>query len=160
MEKTNMVMAKVKYGDRLNNFYNDIPAFIENGILVLGHNGCSLENGNYLDIPEKYKVKDFEYFADHTYRGSRLPNPHYLYKGKIPYELMKVIFGDYGSRKFLYTYLTPCREETYFCKCKDCGRNYVIDCYEVPFFKANNLTLPAVRCKSCIAKRKERNKQQ
>lgn len=153
-----MVIKKVKYGDRLNNFYRDIPAFIKNGILVLGDNGCSLTNGTYLDVPENYKVDDFEYFADHTYRGNSLPIPHYLYKGKIPYELMEVLSGDYRSRKILYTYLTPCREETYFCKCNDCGRNYVIDCYEVSFFKGNNLTLPTVRCKSCITKRKGNNK--
>lgn len=153
-----MIIAIGKYIGSVGEFYHNIPAYIENGTLILEHNGYSQENGSYLDLPEKYRAEDFIYFADHTYRGSDSPSIHYLYKGKIPYELMKVYSGDYHSRKILYTYLTPCRDETYFCKCKDCGKNFVIDCYEVPFFKGNNLTVPTVRCKSCISKRKEKNK--
>lgn len=107
-----MIIAQVKYRDRLDNIYKDIPAYMENGILVLGHNGVSLDHSKYYDTPENYNVKDFEYFADHIYRGTTLSSSHFLYKGEIPYELMKVFFGDYGSRKLLYTYLTPCIKET------------------------------------------------
>lgn len=151
-----MIIAKVGRDDRLSSIYKDIPAYMGNGILVLGHNGVSLDHSKYYDIPENYNAKDFEYFVDHTYRGSTLSSPHFLYKGKIPYELMKVFSGDYGSRKLLYTYLTPCREITYFCRCNDCGKNFVIDCYEVPFFKSKGLVVPTVRCKECIKNRKNR----
>lgn len=151
-----MIIAQVKYGDRLDTIYNDIPAYMENGILVLGHNGVSLDRSKYYDTPENYNVKDFEYFADHIYRGTTLSSPHFLYKGEIPYELMKVFSGSGYGRKLLYTYLTPCREETYFCKCNDCGKKFVIDCYEVPFFKSKGLVVPTVRCKECIKNRKNR----
>lgn len=149
-----MIIAIGKYIGSIGEFYHEIPAYIENGNLILGHNGNSEKS--YLDSPDKYIVEDFEYFADHTYRGTNFSIPHYLYKGKVPYELMRVYSQD--GREILYTYLTPCRDETYFCKCKDCGKNFVIDCYEVPFFKGNNLTVPTVRCKSCISKRKDKNK--
>lgn len=151
-----MIVAKIVYGDRLYNIYKDIPAYMENGVLVLGHNGTSLDHSRYYDKPENYSTKDFEYFTDHTYRGATLPSPHFLYKGKIPYELMKVMCGNYGSRKLLYTHLTPCREETYFCRCKDCGKNFVIDCYEVAFYKSKDLIVPTFRCKDCIKERKNR----
>ena len=151
-----MIITKVEYGDRLDNIYKNIPAYMENGVLVLGHNGVSLDHSKYYDIPENHNVNDFKYFADHIYRGSTQSNPHFLYKGKIPYELMKVFSGNYYSRKLLYTYLTPCREETYFCKCNDCGKNFIIDCYEVPFFKSKGLIVPTVRCKGCIKNRKNR----
>lgn len=149
----NMVIAIGKYIGSIGEFYHEIPAYVENGILVLGHNGCSLENGNYLDSPEKYKAEDFEYFAEHTYRGRSFSTPHYLYKWKIPYEIM----GVYSSRsELLYTFLMPCRDETYFCKCKNCGKNFVLDCYEIPFFKGNGLTVPTVRCKDCIQRKKKK----
>ncbi|RKJ68822.1 zinc-ribbon domain containing protein [Roseburia sp. 1XD42-69] len=150
-----MIIAIGKYIGSVGEFYHEIPAYVENGILVLGHNGSSLEYGGCLDSPDKYAVEDFEYFANHTYRGRSFSTPHYLYKGKIPYEIM----GVYSSSKcLLYTYLIPCRDETYFCKCKDCGKNFVLDCYEIPFFKGNGLTVPTVRCKSCISKKKDKNK--
>lgn len=149
-----MIIAKVECKDRLVSIYKDIPAYMENGTLVLGHNGVSLDYIDSYDTPENYNVEDFEYFVGHTYKGTILPRPHFLYKGKIPYELMNVVSGDYRSRKLLYTYLTPCRTETYFCRCNDCGKNFVVDCYEVPFFKSKGLIIPTVRCKECIKHRK------
>ena len=92
-----MIIAIGKYIGSVGEFYHEIPAYVENGILVLGHNGSSLEYGGCLDSPDKYAVEDFEYFANHTYRGRSFSTPHYLYKGKISYEIM----GVYSSSKCL-----------------------------------------------------------
>ena len=63
-----MIITKVEYGDRLDNIYKNIPAYMENGVLVLGQNGVSLDHSKYYDIPENHNVNDFKYFADHIYR--------------------------------------------------------------------------------------------
>lgn len=150
-----MIVAKVEYKDNFYNFYSEMPAYIQNGILVLGHNGNS-EGSSLFRNSVWYDDKDFEYFCDHRHRGSDMARPHFLYKGKIPYELMRV-FSGYG-RTVLFTYLKPCGADTYFCKCDDCGKNFIIDYYESNYFKARNLVLPTVRCKSCISKKKKQRK--
>lgn len=147
-----MIIAKTEYGD-CHNDYAKMPAYMQNGILVIGHNGDS-ERYDSSFSPVWYDSKDFEYSCDHLYSGASMAMPQFLYKGEIPYELMRVV----AYKTTLYTFLTPCRDDTYFCKCEDCGKNFVIDCYQTPFFKARNLTLPTVRCSECIRKKKSNNK--
>lgn len=127
----------------------NIPAYLENGKLVIGHNGGSKRCFPYSSFDEYY-AKDFEFFCNHKYGKAAEDTPCYIHKG-IPFELMRVVSA---GKKAICTFLTPCRVGTYFCKCKDCGRNFVIDCYETLFFCTRNLTIPTVRCKGCINKRK------
>lgn len=149
-----MIIAKTEYGDRFYDEYSNMPAYIQNGVLIIGHNGNS-ESSNLFRNSIEYDSADFEYFCDHQYQGASKSMPQYLYKGKIPYELMCVVTGLRSET--LYTFLTPCRYDTYFCRCDDCGKNFVIDCYESSFFKSRNLTLPTIRCRKCIIKRKWKN---
>lgn len=150
-----MIIAKTEYGDKIYNTYSKIPAFILNGVLIIGHNGDSAKYPSSFS-PIWYDSEDFKYFCDHRYQGADMAMPQFLYKGKIPYELMRVTNG-YNT---LYTFLTPCRDNTYFCKCNDCGTNFVIDCYQSSFFTSKNLTVPTIRCPQCIKKRKWVNSRQ
>ena len=102
--------------------YHGLPAYMANGILVLGHNGCSLQD-RHLDSPEKYKAEDFKYFAENTQGSENIIN-YYLYQGRVPYKLVKEYSHDCYSGAILYTYLYPCRKGTYFCKNKY-GKNFV-----------------------------------
>jgi len=147
-----MIVAKTGYGDRFYDKYSRMPAYIQNGVLIIGHNGSSEQDRWFRNLIW-YNSADFEYFCDHQYQGASRSIPQYLYKGKIPYELMRVVTG--ARQETLYTFLTPCRDNTYFCKCDDCGKNFVIDCYGAIFFKSKNLTLPTIRCGNCILKRKQ-----
>jgi len=112
----------------------------DSGKLVVGYNSLMLGA----------KGEDFEFFCNHQYRGSDIITPQFLFKG-IPFELLRVVDSN---KKLLSTYLYPCRVGTYFCKCEDCGENFVIDCYKSSFYLANDLTVPTVRCKKCIDLRK------
>lgn len=65
-----MIIEKVEFGDHLDRIYKDIPAYMKDGKLVIGHNGSSKNySQSTLDL-ENYTEKDFEYFCDHTYRGA------------------------------------------------------------------------------------------
>ena len=129
----------------------NIPAYLENNKLIIGHHGESELCFPYY-IPN-YNAEDFEFFCNHKYRRAKESNPHYIYKGNV-YELM----GATDNKKnILCTFLTPCRKGTFLCKCKDCGENFVIDCYESPYYYVKELSMPTVRCKNCISKRKNKN---
>ena len=126
-----------------------IPAYLEGEKLAIGHNGLSEKH--FKNSFAKYKASDFIFFCNLKYQRASGSNPHYLYFG-IPFELMTLIDTN---KKVLCTYLVHCREGTYLCRCNDCYENFVIDCYESPYYTARGLTIPTVRCKSCIAKRKK-----
>lgn len=149
-----MYYGRGEFADK--NFQNvRIAAFINaEGVLEIGHNGTSANN-QYLTVDAS--VDEFEFFCNHLYRGASQPMAQFLRNG-IPYELMRVANSRQMGGNILYTFLTPCRVDTYFCKCKDCGKNFVIDCYESPHYLANDLTVPTVRCRDCINARKRPNR--
>ena len=136
-----------------------IPAYLEDGKLVIGHNGSSMlySQPDTEQLMSTVKASDFVYFASHKCKGALVSKPYYLYNG-ILYTLTSAITGANSSRRVIYTYLSPCYSGTHFCKCNDCGANYVIDSFEAKYYNEKNLSLPTVRCPSCRAKRKrERN---
>lgn len=144
-----MIIVKTEYRDGIYDTYSKFPASIQNGVLLIGHNGDSAR-GAVLFSSVWYDSKDFEFFCNHRYQGAAMETPQFLYKGKIPYELRRVRRGYFT----LYTFLTPVREGTYFCRCNDCGANFVIDYEQSSFFTYKNLTVPTIRCPECIRKRK------
>lgn len=134
-----------------------IPAYLEDGKLVIGHNGSSMlySQPDTDRLIAFVKASDFVYFASHKCKGALVSKPYYLYNG-IPYTLVSAITGNTNSRRVIYTYLAPCYPGTYFCKCNDCGTKYVIDSFEAKYYEEKNLSLPTVRCPSCRVKRKHR----
>ncbi len=124
----------------------EIPAYLdENNNLIIGDNGESKKYSHYATY--EAKAEEFEFFCNHLYRGSSKPVSQFLRNG-IPYELMRVT--EAKSNNILYTFLWPCREDTYFCQCKDCGKKYVVDCYESPHYLVKKINVPTVRCRECI----------
>lgn len=130
-----------------------IPAYLEDGKLVIGHNGSSMlySQPDTEQLMSTVKASDFVYFASHKCKGAVKASPYYLYRGTIPYTIMSITTtSSYGQKRVLYTYLAPCYPDTYFCKCKDCGKKFVLDSFAATFYKSKGLTLPTVRCPSCI----------
>lgn len=141
-------MIILKYVYDKTNLAKAIPAYIENGKLVIGQNGCSNDD-ILLDDPDKYNAKDFEYFSNHKRLGIKSSFPCFLYKGKVPYKLIQ-------SNK--YSALMPFIGDAYFCKCTECGNNFIIDSDKISYYNKKNLVMPTKRCKSCIKNKKEQYK--
>lgn len=134
-----------------------IPAYLQDGELIIGHNGSSMlySQPNTNQLIASVKASDFVYFVNHTCRGASVSRPYYLYKG-MPYTLVSAMTGDYNSRRIIYTYVAPCYTGTHFCKCRDCGAKYIVDSFEAHYYAEKKLSLPTVRCPSCREKRRRK----
>lgn len=123
----------------LENLFETIPAYLDDGHLIVGHNDGSIL-ANYPDLPFDYDAEDYKFFCNHEHRDGSI-SPYFEYKG-IPYLLRQLNANMLG---FQFTALSQCPSGTYFCKCDVCGDNFVV---------CNDEIESVSRCNACIMKGK------
>lgn len=150
-----MIVAKRTYDNKSK--YSSLPIFpatFDNGKLVIGHNKHSIQDQKmrlyYDKYKEYYNEDNFSFFTNINYYKQKKKTPQFLFVGTVPYELISVYSA---TKKFLYSYLRPCKPNTYFCKCDNCGEHFVLTYMDCEYYeKFENYVLPTIRCKTCIEK--------
>ena len=129
------------YGQAYDNV--EIPAYLENGILKIGHHGESKKYLRYVSYPENFDTEKLEHWND----------KFYVYNKKEVWQLTNIIASGCKNKTILCSFFRKASWGTYLCECRDCGEKYVIDIYESSWFLGRDLKLPT-RCKSCRRKRR------
>lgn len=144
-----------------------IPAIWEDNVLIFANNGISEKFfGASPESFEMFRREDFVPYAETNVPRTRpffikVPDGaieddsqfwdiweyYYVFNKKSP-------TGKLRKKDIMYTCLTPCKPGTRFCKCDDCGSNFVITPAEARFYEEHDLRIPDIRCPKCIQKRR------
>lgn len=138
-----------------------VPAIYEDGNLLFVNNGIS---GQYFEekseVFKLFKRSEFNCFCSVPVlsAGPVRERPFFVRLNQnLQVELWE-FFYVYGRRdrkkKALYTCITNCKPDTFFCTCDDCGKRFVLCSSQTKFYRERHLDLPTVRCPQCIQEKK------
>lgn len=122
----------------------EIPAYIENGILKIGHHGESEKYLRYVKYPDNFDVEKLEHWSD----------KFYVYDKKEVWQLTNIIKLGRRNNTVLCSFFRKASWDTYLCECRDCGGRYGLDVHEASWFLGRDLKLPT-RCKDCRKRKRD-----